>query len=70
MIYPLPPSTTLNASVPPAPTIAVIFAPVPAPPAGPMFTVIVFAVTAVIYYVLVKIILGVSRLMANRLFKY
>ena len=29
-----------------------------------------FAVTAVIYYVLVKIILGASRLMANRLFKY
>ena len=38
----------LNANVPPAPTVAVIFAPVPAPPAGPIFTVIVFVVTAVI----------------------
>lgn len=29
-----------------------------------------FAVTAVIYYVIVKIILGVSRLLAMRLFRY
>jgi polar amino acid transport system permease protein len=29
-----------------------------------------FAATAIIYYVIVKIILGLSRLMASRLFKY
>ncbi|MEC7965643.1 MAG: amino acid ABC transporter permease [Pseudomonadota bacterium] len=29
-----------------------------------------FAVTAVIYYVIVKVILGASRLLANRLFRY
>ena len=29
-----------------------------------------FAVTAVIYYVIVKIILGISRLLARRLFRY
>lgn len=29
-----------------------------------------FAVTAVIYYIIVKIILGVSRLLASRLFRY
>lgn len=29
-----------------------------------------FAVTAIIYYVIVKIILGASRLLANRLFRY
>ena len=31
LVYPLPPLTILNASVPPAPTVAVIFAPVPEP---------------------------------------
>ena len=48
MTYPLPPLIILNANVPPAPTVAVIFAPVPAPPPGPILTVIVSVVTAVI----------------------
>ena len=48
LTYPVPPSTILNANVPPAPTVAVIFAPVPAPPPGPILTVMEFVVTAVI----------------------
>ena len=47
-MYPLPSFTMLNASVPPAPTVASTTAPVPAPPAGPTFTVIVLVVTEVI----------------------
>ena len=48
LIYPVPPDTILNANVPPAPTVAVIFAPFPPPPPAPTFTVIVSVVTAVI----------------------
>ena len=38
----------VNASVPPAPTIAEISAPVPPPPPAPTFNVIVLVVVAVI----------------------
>ena len=48
LTYPVPPFTTVKANVPPAPTVAVIFAPVPPPPPGWTSIVIVLVVTAVI----------------------
>ena len=48
LTYPVPPFTRLNPRVPPAPTVAVTFAPYPAPPPGPTFTVIVLVDTEAI----------------------
>ena len=44
----MPAETILNASVPPTPTVAVIFAPVPPPPPCPTKMVIVFVVISLI----------------------
>ena len=40
LMYPEPPAVTFSAKVPPAPTIASMVAPFPAPPPGPTLTMI------------------------------
>ena len=48
MTYPVPGESMLKVRVPPAPTVALTTAPLPAPPAGPTLTMIISPATSVI----------------------
>ena len=68
LIYPVPPPTTLNTSVPPIPTVAVTVAPVPTPPPDPTPTVNVFVVVVDIDKVALcagSVVLGYGWSVAN-----